>query len=891
MSDTLLELLSLEHGSTQLSQELDFVQNEIVHIIETFAPHVKNDFLRLRDLVLGRSDGALPAINEMIEDDSHINDLVKTFSLYMMMVNIIEEREEQRHSLADLEQTVMKLQDDGFDREDVIETLRTIELHPVFTAHPTESKRRTFLEAHRDISLDLDTIFKTQSQEALEHLRYRLNLLWQTDPLREEKIEVMFELDNLLYIIENSVLKALHHLNCRLTKLTGALQTPIVNLGSWIGGDRDGNPFVTNEIMTQVMKTQATLILNLYITEINKLIRELALSTNQMSVSDALIKSIEKEKGYISAQSAKMHKTEPFRSKLSLMKQKLQNKLLSLHTQEQPDFFYKTPQELIDDIDLMIASLHPTSAQGLIRFRNLVLTAGFHLLKLDFREHKETVVGAVSEIFSHLGLCDSDFVTFPDTKKQEIFTQAFAMPKLHLPSLSTQLSPQSQKIVEAFLKIKWAQEKISPSIIESVITSMTTDASDLLAVLWLAMQAGLWSDDDASISITPLFETIDDLEAAPQIIRQLYRHPVYKRYLQDRHLTQEIMIGYSDSSKDGGIFASNFNLNRAIINLTDLATDLGLTIRFFHGRGGSVSRGGGPTKAAILATPAQGVGGFLKITEQGEVISSKYLNPAIAEYNFLESLGAVLEKSVYDRFNLRTDCGKNDSFVSLMRQISDVSMEKYRDLVYHTPGFVNYFKEATPFRFIELLNIGSRPSKRKETSSIEDLRAIPWVFAWTQNRSIIPAWYGVGTGLEHIINEAGLEVIQESFATCPFFNTTLDNIAMGIMKSDLGIAQLYNQFVSDQESANLIWSKIVDEHAKVIKYLTLIRNEEHLLEHNNLLRQSILLRKPYLSALNIFQVELMKKYTQAKYEKQRIKLQKQIASTIVAISLGIRNTG
>lgn len=885
------ELLELG-GSAQLHRELEFVQNEILSIVETFAPSVKEEFLRLQHTFLDRDDDSLPSLDEMLGSSSNVNDLIKTFSLYMMMVNMIEEREEKRNNASHLEGTIKRLESAGFDREDILESLSTMVIAPVFTAHPTESKRRTFLEAHHDISAHLDRVFRDDDRDALDHIRYRLHLLWQTDPLREEKIEVMFELDNLLYIVETSILQALYRINKKLTTISGQLKEPVIQLGSWIGGDRDGNPFVTNDIMTKVMKTQSTLVLKLYIGEINKLIRQLAVSSNQTQVTDALMKSIEHEEHFIGSDSAKMHQTEPFRTKLSLMKHKLKNKLLSLHTVARPDFTYHSPTELLQDIQLMIDALDPVSAQELIKFYNLVLTAGFHLLKLDFREHKEAIVATTNELFSHLGLADSDFGSYSHEKKVQIFDKAFKIPLVNLHNLLPHISHQSATIVEAFLKIKWAKDTISPSIMESFITSMTTEATDLLAVLWLAKHSELWiPGKSAELSITPLFETIGDLEAAPKILESLTKNSAYSAYLSDRCHTQEVMIGYSDSSKDGGIFASSFKLNRAIINLTDFAAESNIKIHFFHGRGGSVSRGGGPTKQAILATPAQGVNGFLKITEQGEVISSKYLNPALAEYNLLESIGAVLEKSVYDRFQIRTDCGKNDSFVALMEEMSDISMNHYRDLVYHTDGFVEYFKEATPFRFIELLNIGSRPSKRRETSSIEDLRAIPWVFAWTQNRSIIPAWYGVGTALEFAVNKVGINAVRESFTTCPFFNTTLDNIAMGIMKTDLGVANLYNQFAPDEACAKVIWDKIVAEHKKVTYYLTMIRDEKELLENNTLLRQSILLRKPYVTALNILQIELIKKYRDSKYEKQRIKLQKQIASTIVAISLGIRNTG
>ena len=356
-------------------------------------------------------------------------------------------------------------------------------------------------------------------------------------------------------------------------------------------------------------------------------------------------------------------------------------------------------------------------------------------------------------------------------------------------------------IVEAFIKISWAKNRISKHIIDSFILSMTENCSDLLSLLWFAKQAKLWEcGKKAKISITPLFETIEDLQKAPKIIKQLSQNSQYKQYLKDRNSIQEVMIGYSDSSKDGGIFASNYNLNKAITELVTLGKDLGLEFLLFHGRGGSVSRGGISTKDALMASPTNSVNSFLKVTEQGEVISAKFLNQKQAYKNFTTSLSALIKKSTYDKFNIKINCGNKEdgttnTFNKTMEIISNKSEKTYRELVYNTKGFIDYFKEATPIEFISQLSLGSRPSKRKATNRVEDLRAIPWVFSWTQNRVILPAWYGVGSGLEYAINQNGLEILQQSYQNCPFFKTTINNISMALLKVDLEIANLYNQFV------------------------------------------------------------------------------------------------
>ena len=875
----------------ELKKELDFILEEIITLIDKFAPNIKEEFLRLRGIFIDSRSKEEVSFDNILQTNDDINSLIKLFSLYFMLVNIAEERDEIRRKKVNLSDTIERLKQNGFDEADIVETFKEIEFFPVFTAHPTESRRRTFLEAHHDLIQDFYRIFKYGDGDALEHFRYKLNLLWQTNLIRDEKIEVLFELDNLLYGVETSVLPALTKIHEEIERITGKMDSHVVKLCSWIGGDRDGNHFVTNQVMTKVMKTQMETIVNIYIKDIGNLIRDLSISTKQVNVGEELLKNLDVEWQYFTGD-LKPHKNEPFRNKLTLMRKKLQNKLISLNAFEKPEFLYNEPEEMIADIDLMLECLDELSGRELKKFRTKVLTAGFHLLKLDFRDHAEVINKAGAEIFSYLGLCDMNFLTLSREDQLNTLGWALSKPKIDLNSLFGKISETSAKTVEAMLKIEWGKNEISEKILDSFILSMTKDTKDLLLALWFAKQSNLWIPGKLTrVSITPLFETIEDLANAPRIMEELYNNEHYRQYITDRGNTQEIMIGYSDSSKDGGIFASNFGLNRAIIDLVDLSQKLGVKFHLFHGRGGSVSRGGGPTHSAVLASPAKSLDGFLKMTEQGEVISAKYLNRRVGENNFKETIAALLEKSLFDKKNIRTDCGKKDEFVTLMRLISESSMAKYRELVYETDGFMDYFLEATPYNFIDRLNIGSRPSKRKGVNSIEDMRAIPWVFSWTQNRSILTAWYGVGTGLEAAAKEYGIEPLQKSFRECPFFYTTIDNISMSFMKIDLSVAKLYNQFVKDEHVRDIIWGKIVDEYKKTLKYLKLVRGEEELLANDKMLRQTILLRKPYLTGLNIFQIELLKKYNEESDEAKKQLLGEQIASTVVGVSLGIRNTG
>lgn len=897
-------------SNIQLKEELSFVHNVMVEMLKELNPDVMEYFLNLCSELLkeNKSQENIKLILHNITLSDKTLDVIKAFSLYNILLNIIEERHSipNQNNLKRIKKAYNELINEGFDKTDINDILSSMQFYPVFTAHPTESRRRTFLEAHHEISNDLNKIFKIGDEEAKEHIKYRLRLLWQSHLVRSEKLEVLFELDNLLYIIESSVLessqKILEFIQDIIDK---PLQNSPIQLGSWIGGDRDGNPFVTNELMTSVMRTQHELIIKIYIQKIQRLSRELSISKDFCSISEKLSKSLEEEKEELSPISLKLHTREPFRAKLLLIEKKLKNRLIAVNAPMNIDFTYKEPKELLEDIDMLIGSLDDISAKYLKKFRNLVLLGGFHLMKVDFREHRDAFRNAISEVFCLLGISDSDFGSFREEKKIEILNLALEKPKIDLNEIMPKVSKNTQDILEAFLRIVWAKKHISEEIIKSFIISMTTEASDMLCVLWFAKQSRLWKPSDkdsdkkirAKIRITPLFETIRDLQRAKDIINILSKNKHYSHYLKDLKMTQEIMVGYSDSSKDGGIFTSNYSLYQAISELIKLGDQLGIKFLLFHGRGGSVSRGGGKLESALQASPPKSVCQILKTTEQGEVISSKYLNPSTANFYLDNTMGALLKKSTYDSFcshqayNTKIQnniCQIDPTQWAIMQKISEASYKTYQKLVYKTEGFMEYFKFATPINFIQQLNLGSRPSKRKDTAKVEDLRAIPWVFAWTQNRSLIPAWYGVGSGLEAINNE---KVLRDCYLNSDFFKTTIDNISQALLKVDISIAQKYNQFVLDEAIRERIWTMIKNEYEKTMKYILIARGEKELLENEATLRESILLRKTYITALNLLQIELIKKYNLSTYQAQQERIIEQIHTTIVGIAQGLRNTG
>ncbi|WP_104748859.1 phosphoenolpyruvate carboxylase [Helicobacter cetorum] len=819
-------------------------------------------------------------ILQKIIESQQLLGIIKAFSLYNILINIVEER--------------YKINNTSYFFEDIIKplnpktkkTLKNLAFYPVFTAHPTQSMRRTFLEAYQVISKNLayfsNKLTKNAQEKIENEIKYRLHLLYKSHLARQEKLEVLSELDNLLYLVETSILpSALETLRSVEKVLNEPLtQSPII-LGSWIGGDRDGNPFVTNALMTQTLRIQHAFIIEFYIKEVRALTRELSLSSDFCTISKTFKQSLEQEWEYLDPSDAILHQHEPFRAKLLLMEKKLKNRLLSVNSPLPIAYTYHNIEEFISDIDLMLNNLEPYLKPHLERLRHLALLAGFHALRLDFREHKEVFLNALSETFSFLGLADNDFLSKNETKKLEIINNAFLFllkNPLELGSLIEQLSPKSANILEALMKISWAKEIISKESVRSIILSMSESASDILGVLWLIQLAKL----EKEISLTPLFETIQDLENAPKIMQILSQNPHYNAYLNHQNRNQQIMIGYSDSSKDGGIFASNYYLDNAIKELINLEEKLNLSFLLFHGRGGSVSRGGLSLESALDCAPYKSAKDILKLTEQGEVISLKYLNLESAQYNLHNTLSALLKKNTQEKAPKTSKEHKQT-----LQTIAHLSYKAYRKLVYETQGFLEYFKLATPIYFIQELPLGSRPSKRKESSKIEDLRAIPWVFAWTQNRCILPAWYGLGSALE-TLNPTTLKTLYKENA---LFKVVLDNVAQVLLKVDLDIFATYHSLAKDLPNAKEIFESIQNEFNATKKSILCARQENELLENEPMIYHSILFRKPYLNALNTLQIELIKAFYATKDKDKQAHLLHQVHSSIVGIAQGMRNTG
>ncbi|MBI5406946.1 MAG: phosphoenolpyruvate carboxylase [Nitrospirae bacterium] len=873
--------------------------------------------------------------------------LIQAFALYFYLLNTAEEnfgmqqrREIQRHGgrvKGSFEDCLARLHENRIDRKTLFDLLGSLSIEPVMTAHPTEAKRLTILKKYRKIYL---TIFKkenpiwTPEEKALlrEDITNEIQKLWQTGDIFLERPTVEEEVSNGLYYFKETFYSVIPKLYRSLRRSIGHFYPdhdlripPLLRFGSWIGGDRDGNPNVTPEVTRGTLKTQRDAIFSLYIQSVQDLIGSLSHSTTKVNVSEELTASIDKDVKSLpdmGQQVLDRNPYEPYRQKLSFIKMRLEG--------TRP---YHSPSELLEDLYVIQKSLIANrgmrtaeiEVDGMIK---RVEVFGFHLARLDIREESDKHTRAICEVFDRLGIYP-DFQDMSEDDKVRILSEEIQnlRPLIYE---GMELSSESVNTIETFRVIRWAMENVSPEAIGSYIISMTHRISDILTVLLLAKEAGLYRDSNppspqiplnppllkgeispnlpippftkgglggidsssGGIDIVPLFETIDDLRRSREIINGLLSLPVYQRYITCRQGVQEIMLGYSDSSKDGGILTSSWELYKAQKGLWDVAQRHGIRLRLFHGRGGTVGRGGGPTHKAILAQPPGTVRGNIKITEQGEVISSKYANQGTALHNLeLMVAGAIEASSPAYHEEIKT---LDEKYTSLLDELSEISYRLYRELI-EDPDFYIYFSYATPIGEIGLAKIGSRPERRRETWKIEDLRAIPWIFSWTQSRHMLPAWYPVGTTFKRFIDPDPVTrtaLLKEMYRRWPFFENLLDNIQMTMVKADMNIAHLYSGLVPDKKTGDKIFGMIKSEFALSREMILLITGQERLLDNDKGLQRSIQLRNPFMDPINYMQVNLLNQLRkEGLIEGEQKGLADAVLLTISCIAAGMRNTG
>jgi phosphoenolpyruvate carboxylase len=665
--------------------------------------------------------------------------------------------------------------------------------------------------------------------------------------------------------------------------------------GAWIGGDRDGNPFVNADVMSGAMRRQSVKVMEFYLEQLHKLGGELSLSIRIVPVSKELEALAEK-----SGDTSPHRDTELYRraivgiyNRLAATLRKI-DKTKSTRAPLAKAEPYKSNAEVIADLDVIRDSLIENDSEFLTRgrlrhLRRALDVFGFYLASLDMRQNSDVHERLAGELFEGV-MPDLNYAELDEEGRIELLVAEL---ENHRPLLRQDMTytEEAEKELGIFKMAAKLKARYGEGAIRNSIISNAQSASDLLELAVILKQASLVSPEgETTMHLIPLFETIGDLQACPEIMDRLLGIPQYRKLVDSMGGVQEIMLGYSDSNKDGGFITSSWELYKAEIKLIELFKKHKVKLRLFHGRGGTVGRGGGPSYDAILAQPNGAVNGQLRLTEQGEIISSKYTNPELGRRNLEILAAATLEASLLQDARPEPD----DSYLSAMDEISLAAFNKYRDLVYDDAQFVDYFWNATVINEIAGLNIGSRPASRKKTRAVEDLRAIPWVFSWSQCRLMVPGWFGFGTAVKAYIEKHGndgLPKLQEMFKTWQFFQTQLSNMDMVLSKTNMSIAQRYADLVPDKELGNRIFGKIKDEWQLTIDMLFLITGQKRLLQSNPLLERSIQNRFPYLDPINHLQVELMRKYRAQDEEQQDEKILRGLQLTINGISAGLRNSG
>lgn len=638
---------------------------------------------------------------------------------------------------------------------------------------------------------------------------------------------------------------------------------------------------------------QRNLVLKKYQKSLTKLRELLSHSVKKVNVSTALIASVEKEEKTIDGRKWQTE-DEIYRRKLTIMLHKLENI-------EKNGEGYQSVQELLADLYLIRESInqhHPDSLpiKLLRKVIRQVELFGFHLASLDIRNHSGEHESAIAEVLYNVNIA-ADYKNLSEDEKVSTLLKILNDPRPMI-SIYDTFTPETQEIINTFRMIKRAHQTFGERSIEVYLISMAESVSDVLEVLVLAKEAGLYrvypnGQILSEIHIGPLLETIEDLKNGPKMMKQLFDIPIYRNHLEVRNNLQEIMLGYSDGSKDGGTLTANWQLYKAQKEIHEIAAKYGVKLKFFHGRGGSLGRGGGPLYSSLMSQPAVTLGDGVKITEQGEVLSSRYLLKDIAYRSLEQATSTMMTAITRHKARADRDVIPNNIAVQAMDQISEYSLAKYQDLVFNDKDFLTYFKQATPLNELGDLNIGSRPMSRKNSARFEDLRAIPWVFAWTQSRQLLPAWYAAGTGLAKYIEETGnLELLQKMYQTWPFFQATINNLQMALIKAELATAKEYTEMIQDKTIAERIYNNIKEEYNLTKELVLKISGQKELLDYIPNIKESVRLRNPYVDPLNLFQVYLISQLrAQETNEEKPDSLLTEVLLTINGIAAGLRNTG
>lgn len=881
---------------------------------------------RRRAFAVARGEADIATMSELYRDKTseQLIPVIRAFSHFALLVNLVEDLHDERKRRRDMESgapapdstltaTWRKLEQAKVTSTQVADMMTRAEVAPVLTAHPTETRRRTIFDAQAAITASMaqrrEILQKPENARTarlLEHIdrdiRRRITLIWQTALIRVARPRIEDEVEVGLRYYKLSLLDEIPRINkdvqqrLRDTYGEDIPQEGVIKPGSWIGGDHDGNPYVTAQTLHYATSRAAATVLKYYISQLHELEHELSLSDRLSDISPELEELAAKGHNDVPSRV-----DEPYRRAVHGMRGRVMKTAATLigtdavegtwYEAHEP---YGSAAELAADLKIIDASLR-SSFDGLIAddrlatLRAAVDSFGFNLYSVDLRQNSDSFEEVLGELFATAQVVD-DYAALSEGEKRKLLLAELRSPRPLIPLSGAEYSEAVQRELDIFAEARRAVDRFGERMIPHLIISMCTSVSDILEPMILLKEFGIIRPHgdhlEGSVDIIPLFETIEDLQAGADILRELWDIPLYRDYVSRTNL-QEVMLGYSDSNKDGGYFAANWALYDAEVAIVQACAEYGLNLRLFHGRGGTVGRGGGPSYDAILAQPQGAVQGSVRVTEQGEIISAKYGSRSTARRNLEALVSATIEASLLD---VNNDLSDPQRAYAIMRELSELSEKKYQALVHQDPGFISYFTQSTPLQEIGALNIGSRPSSRKQTTAISDLRAIPWVLSWSQSRVMLPGWYGVGTAITEWVDgkPERLEELRELERTWPFFESVISNMAQVMSKAELGLAGLYSTLVEDNDTAQRIYADIRAEYELTRKVHEELTGSPTLLADNPELERSVRSRYPYLVPLNMIQLELLRRY-RAGDEAEMVS--RGIQLTMNGLATALRNSG
>ncbi len=884
------------------------VQEEVLILTELLEDITKNmlasetfdKIMQLKNLSTSEDYQGLNKLVTSLSNEEMIY-ISRYFSILPLLINISEDVDlayEINHQnnvdqdyLGKLSTTIKMVA----EKENAAEILEKLNVVPVLTAHPTQVQRKsmldltnhihTLLRKYRDVKLGLINKEKWHTD-----LRRYIEIIMQTDMIREKKLKVTNEITNVMEYYQSSFLNAVPRLTAEYKKLAKEqgieLQHPKpITMGMWIGGDRDGNPFVTAETLNKSALTQCEVIMNYYDEKIYNLYREFSLSTSIVNVSDKV-----REMALKSQDNSIYREKELYRRALFDIQAKMQSTKTYLIEDKDVHPRYATADEFYQDLLAIRDSLLENKGEYLIsgefvELMQAVEIFGFYLASIDMRQDSSVHEACVAELLASAGINDHYSDLSEDEKCALLLKELEEDPRI-LSATHAEKSELLEKELSIFKAARKLKDKLGENVIRQTIISHATSVSDMLELAIMLKEVGLVDAQKARVQIVPLFETIEDLDHSEETMRKYFSLPLAKKWIASKDNYQEIMLGYSDSNKDGGYLSSCWTLYKAQQQLTAIGDEFGVKVTFFHGRGGTVGRGGGPTYEAITSQPLKSIKDRIRLTEQGEVIGNKYGNKDAAYYNLEMLVSAAINRMITKK---KSDTNTSNRYEAIMDQVVDRSYDIYRDLVFGNEHFYDYFFESSPIKAISSFNIGSRPAARKTITEIGGLRAIPWVFSWSQSRVMFPGWYGVGSSFKEFIDQDpdNIEILRDMYQNWPFFQSLLSNVDMVLSKSNMNIAFEYAKLCEDEE-VQAIYYTILDEWQLTKDVILAIEGYDELLAENSYLKDSLNYRMPYFNILNYIQLELIKRQRRGELSADEERL---IHTTINGIATGLRNSG